>query len=121
VLNLQADPSTTVTSATINGKQLKYESQGRERGQSHGWELSYFAVPAQGFDLVIETRSGPPLKVTVSAFSDGLPAIAQVPVKNRPTYLMPDRFSDVTSVIKTFDLDVAASSSASTRVQPTNR
>jgi MFS family permease len=116
VLNIQADPSTTVVSASINGKRVEYESPAREG--DHSWELSYFAVPAQGFDLIIETRSGPPLKVTLSAFSDGLPEFAQAPVKNRPAHLMPARFSDMTSVVKTFDLD-AASSSAS--VQPTNR
>lgn len=121
VLNVQADPSTIVTSATINGKRLQYESQARAAGEGHGWELSYFAVPARGFELVMETRSGAPLRVTLSAFSDGLPAIAQAPVQDRPGQLMPARFSDMTSVVKTFDLDASSSSSASTKVQPTNR
>jgi len=121
VLNVQADQFTTVTAATINGKRVQYESQAREAGQNHGWQLSYFAVPAQGFELVMETRSGSPLRVTLSAFSDGLPEVAQTPVRNRPAHLMPDRFSDMTSVVKTFDLDKASASSAGTRAQPTNR
>ena len=119
VLNVQADPLMIVTAANVNSKRLQYESPAL-KDQSHGWELSYFAVPSSGFELTVETRSGTPLRVTLSAFSDGLPQMAQAQMKNRPAHLMPARFSDMTSVVKTFDLDAASSSSASTGVQPTN-
>lgn len=117
VLNIQAEPSTTVVAATINGERLRYDSQTPGPGQQRGWELSYFAVPANGFELIVETLPDAPLKVTLSAFSDGLPTIALALLKTRPAHLMPARFSDMTSVVKTFDLGAFASSSV-TRTDP---
>jgi len=122
ILNLQAEPSTTVVAATVNGNRLRYDSQTRGPGQQRGWELSYFAVPANGFELIVETLPAAPLKVTLSAFSDGLPTTALTLLKTRPAHLMPARFSDMTSVVKTFDLGAIASSSvSSTDLHPPNR
>ena len=112
VLNVQAEPSTRVMSVTVNGDQLRYDAQTRGPGPHRGWELSYFAVPPDGFELTFETLPGAPLRVTISAFSDGLPTSAQAPVRPRPARLMPARYSDMTSVVKTFDLGAPASSSA---------
>ena len=104
VMYLSLEPGVQVVSATINGKRVNYDPPKVVEGaQPRGWELRYDAVPPEGFDLVLETKTPWPVMTLVSQ-SDGLPQIPGTELKGRPDYLIPSMSSDITRLIKSFQL-----------------
>jgi putative ATP-binding cassette transporter len=100
IFSLYADPDAQITGAIVNGKRLNSTSAPTGRG----WELSYLGVPPEGIDLVVETKSTGNVKLKFGSYSDGLPDLPTGPVSPRPPQLMPAINSDVTHVVKTYDL-----------------
>ena len=49
----------------------------------------YLALPKDGIELVIETRSAPPLAVRLVDESYGLPRLEGEKLKDRPEHMMP--------------------------------
>lgn len=107
VLNVYVDASMPVLSAVIDG-QVQENSQAESGAAASRWVLNYYAAPAAGFELVLRTKASLPLKLQMISTADGLPQIPDMKVKPRPDNLIPSSNSDVTRVIKTFDLGVAA-------------
>ncbi|HXM48133.1 MAG TPA: M20/M25/M40 family metallo-hydrolase [Pyrinomonadaceae bacterium] len=95
-----------VVSATINGKRIDYDKpKVIEGAQARPWELRYDAIPIEGIDLVLETRTPWPVKMTLVSQSDGFPQIPGTAFKERPANLIPSPNSDITRLIKSFRLD----------------
>src|SRR5215212_5383267 len=100
------EPGVQVVSATINGKRIDYDpAKVREVTPARPWELRYDAVPIEGFDLVLETKTPKPVNVTVISQRDGFPQIPGTDFKERPAYLIPSSNSDITRLVKSFRLD----------------
>lgn len=94
--------SAEVLSATVGGKDLKADTTAREAQKS--WSLLYLALPKDGIELVLETKSAPPLAVRVVDESYGLPLLDSTAITARPAHMMPAPFfrSDVTLVSQTY-------------------
>jgi hypothetical protein len=93
--------SAEILSATVDGKPL---TSGPTTPKS--WSLLYLALPKDGIDLVIETRSAPPLTMRLMDESYGLPLLDGEKLKDRPAHMMPAPFfrSDFTLVSQNFSL-----------------
>ncbi|MEY2511473.1 MAG: hypothetical protein QOE26_2236 [Verrucomicrobiota bacterium] len=91
--------NTGILSATVDGKPLTSDPTTQK-----GWSLLYLALPKEGIELVIETRSAPPLAVRLMDESYGLPRLEGEKLKDRPAYMMPAPFfrSDFTLVSRNF-------------------
>ena len=94
--------SAVVLSASINGKALVSNATTSERQKS--WSLLYVAPPPEGIELILETRSAPPLAVRVVDESYGLPLLEGATFTGRPAHMMPAPFfrSDFSLVSQDF-------------------
>ena len=103
VLSVFAEPDAEVFDASINGKQLVANS-GNNSAPAKNWGVQYYALPAEGLDVVLKTRGGKPFKVFVVDRSYGLPEMIGSSYKARPEEMMPAPLStsDVTLVAKSF-------------------
>jgi hypothetical protein len=96
--------SAEVLSAAVNGKDLPADTTARDAQKS--WSLFYLALPKDGIELVLETRSTPPLSMRVVDESYGLPLLDSATTTARPAHMMPAAFfrSDVTLVSRNYSL-----------------
>jgi hypothetical protein len=87
--------------AAVDGKLLANPA-GAEPAKS--WSLSYFALPKEGIELLLETRSTSPLSVRIVDESYGLPLLDGVSFRERPAHMMPAPFrrSDFSLVSRDF-------------------
>jgi hypothetical protein len=90
-----------ILTATVDGKPLP---SGPTTQKS--WSLLYLALPKEGIDLVIETRSAPPLAVRLMDESYGLPLRDGEKLKDRPAHMMPAPYfrSDFSLVSQNYSL-----------------
>ncbi|MEY2575492.1 MAG: hypothetical protein QOF80_979 [Verrucomicrobiota bacterium] len=90
-----------ILSATVDGKPLTPDPTAQK-----SWSLLYLALPKEGIELVIETRSAPPLAVRLMDESYGLPLLEREKLTDRPARMMPAPFfrSDFTLVSRNFSL-----------------
>ena len=79
--------SAEILSATVDGKPLKSDAATQQ-----SWSLLYLAPPKEGIELVLETRSAPPLAVRLVDESYGLPLGEGEALKARPSHMMPAPF-----------------------------
>ncbi len=79
-----------VLGAALDGKPLSSNTAARELEKT--WSLLYLALPKEGIELVIETRSTPPLTMRVVDESYGLPPLGGAPPRDRPSHMMPAPF-----------------------------
>jgi hypothetical protein len=96
--------SAEVLRAAIDGKDLTADTAASEAQKN--WSLFYLALPKDGIELVLETRSTPPLAIRVVDESYGLPLLDGATNKSRPVNMMPAPFfrSDVTLVSRNYSL-----------------
>lgn len=92
---------TPVTSASVNGKEIP-----AARTVQGDWTLQYYAVPANGIDLLLKVKTTGPFQVQVVDMSFGLPDGTPVAVKERTESLTlsPGRLNNSTVVAKMFSL-----------------
>jgi hypothetical protein len=76
-----------VLSASVEGKLLKSHAATQK-----SWRLLYLAPPEEGIELVLETRSTPPLAVRLVDESYGLPLRDGGTFTDRPAHMMPAPF-----------------------------
>lgn len=95
--------SAEVLRAAIDGKDLTADTTASAQ---KNWSLLYLALPKDGIELVLETRSTPPLAVRVLDESYGLPRLDGEKLTDRPAHMMPAPFfrSDVTLVSRNYSL-----------------
>ena len=93
-----------ILSATVDGKSLTSDPITSEPQKN--WSLFYLALPKEGIELVVETRSAPPLTVRVVDESYGLPPFEGAMLTGRPPQMMPAPFfrSDFTLVSRNYSL-----------------
>lgn len=94
--------SAEVLSAEVDGKSLAANPAAAEPAKS--WSLYYFALPKEGIELVLETRSTSPLAVRVVDESYGLPLLDGATFRERSAHMMPAPFfrSDFSLVSQDF-------------------
>jgi hypothetical protein len=90
--------SAAILSGAVDGKPLTPETTGSEPQKD--WSLFYLAPPKEGIELVLETKSAPPLVMRLEDESYGLPLLEGTPLTDRPPHMMPAPFfrSDVSLV-----------------------
>jgi len=91
------DPVTEIISSEIAGKTIA-------SGASKRWAMNYFALPQDGVEISLHTKSGAAVKIRAVDQSYELPVIPDHPFTARPNYLIskPFTYSDATLVSKTF-------------------
>lgn len=104
LLSITLEPKMEILSAQVNGRQLYSDENRPSATQERGWVLTYYAVPAEGFNLKVSMKSGEPFKVRVMSESEGLPQIPNLALKPRPEYLIPSQLSDTTRVTGSYTL-----------------
>ena len=82
--------SAEVLSAAVDGKSLAPNPVAAEPAKS--WSLYYFALPKEGIELILETRSTSPLAVRLVDESYGLPLLDGATFRERPAHMMPAPF-----------------------------
>lgn len=105
LMSVYADPGTEFSRVAVNGRQVAPNAKtGRNAEAEEPWMLRYFAVPEEGIELVLDTKSAAPFKLRVVDQSYGLPQTLQAALKSRPDYMMPltSPYSDATLVGKSF-------------------
>jgi hypothetical protein len=95
--------SAEVLSAAVDGKALAADTTANEAQKN--WSLLYLALPKDGIELVLETRSTP-LAVRLVDESYRLPLLDGTAITARPPHVMPAPFfrSDVTLVSRNYSL-----------------
>lgn len=105
IMSLFIDPQTEVLSATVDGKRIDTASAPNQSNSENWWELTYRAVPSQGFDLILETKQTAQIKVKLTSQSDGLPEVPNATFQARPAHIIPAANSDVVILTHAFTLD----------------
>ncbi len=100
---LYLEPESRVLFATLGGKRFDYTDPAQSSSPKR-WEMSYTAIPEEGFDIFLETNQLGSIKGSLVSYSDGLPRLPDQTIKERPANLMPAPDSDRTRLIKTFEL-----------------
>lgn len=98
-ISIFIEPDAELLKASINDKPVLSRAAGEAK---QGWYLYYYALPAEGVVLTLETNSAKPLTARVIDLSYGLPVLSE-PLK-RPDHLIPSMYfvSDATLVGKSF-------------------
>lgn len=107
VVSIYAEADVEVLDASINGKQAtnNVSNNSSQSVLAKNWGIQYYALPVEGVDVVLKTKSGKPFKVLIVDRSYGLPEIPPSSVKARAEGMMPTPYSassDVTLVSKSF-------------------
>ncbi|HEX8852331.1 MAG TPA: M28 family peptidase, partial [Pyrinomonadaceae bacterium] len=106
VVAVYAEPDAEIIDSAVNGQQTSGATSGggAQPPPVKFWGVQHHAAPAEGFDVLLRTRSGRPFKLFVVDRSYGLPEVPGSSFKPRPEGMMPAPFStsDVTLVAKSF-------------------
>jgi hypothetical protein len=97
VLTVYVDSDAAVQEATLDGRRLD-DAPAR-------WRMSYYAPPAEGFELTLRVKPSEPLKLRVMDRSYGLPDVAGAGLVQRPAWSMPSAsllYSDQSLVNKSY-------------------
>jgi hypothetical protein len=86
-ISVSVQTSAEILGATVEGKRLL--SDDAVSGPQKNWSLIYLAPPGEGIELVLETRSAPPLALRLVDESYGLPLRDGGTFTDRPAYMMP--------------------------------
>ncbi|HEX7317501.1 MAG TPA: M20/M25/M40 family metallo-hydrolase [Pyrinomonadaceae bacterium] len=100
VVSIGVEADAEVRGTTVNGKRIDVA----QAAGANKWGLRYFALPAEGIELTLETKSAAPLALKVVDQSYGLPALSGFTYKERPGDLIPASvpFGDSTLVSRSF-------------------
>ena len=101
VVAIYTAPDTEVLDASVDGNRAFGESADPSRPgpPMKNWGLQFYALPAEGIEVMLKLHDGKPFKMLVVDRSYGLPD-----AKPRPEYMIPtpSAISDVTLVSKSF-------------------
>jgi hypothetical protein len=104
IMSLFVDPQTEVLSTTVGGKRIETAGMSTNGNSDNWWELTYRAVPKDGFDLTLETKQLAQIKVKLLSQSDGLPTIPNSTFQARPAHIIPSAGSDMVILTQAFTL-----------------
>jgi len=102
VVTLGVESGAEVRGTALNGRPIEVAPPAGSRK----WGLRYFALPAEGIEVTLETKSNEPLTLKVVDQSYGLPALPGAAFKDRPEQIIPAAlpFVDSTLVSRSFTL-----------------
>jgi hypothetical protein len=88
----------------IDGKRTALERRSATTSEKAPWTVRYYALPAEGLELVLELQPRAQVKLKVVDQSYELPVLPNFSVTARPENLMPSSasWSDATFVSKSF-------------------
>jgi hypothetical protein len=100
-ISLFIEPGAEIIEAAIDGKRI---NQDNLQGSHRVWGGTYYVIPSDGIDLMLEIKPDSSLHLTVVDISYGLPDLRDMALQERPAYMMPSiyYFSDSTLVSKTY-------------------
>ena len=101
LMSVYAEPGAEIRRVAIDGKQ---DTLGQSANAKIPWVIRYYALPADGIEIVFETIPSQPLKLVVVDQSYGLPPLQEVTLKARPQNVMPSSStsSEATFVRRSF-------------------
>lgn len=104
MLSVQAEQNSEVLNASVNGKRVTSLNATAAPAGANRWGFYYFALPKDGIELTLETKTSQPLTLKVVDETYGLPNLTGVSLKSRPDHMMPAPmpFSDSTLVSKSY-------------------
>jgi hypothetical protein len=93
-----------ILNGAVDGKPFTSDPPASEPQKN--WSLFYLALPGEGIELVVETRSASPLIMRLVDESYGLPLLEGATLTDRPPQMMPAPFfrSDVSLVSRNYSL-----------------
>lgn len=101
---IYGEPNSEIRETVINGKRTAFE-QGRTTASTNvPWVMRYYALPAEGLELVLELQPQAQVKLRVVDQSYELPVLPNFSVTARPEDLMPSSapWNEATFVSKSF-------------------
>lgn len=103
---LYLDPSTDLRNALIGGKSIADKADNFSIRPGLAWILTYFALPKEGLELILDVGSSAPLTIHILDWTYELPQGPGIQYRTRPDNYIPSPlpFSDATIVAKTFTL-----------------
>lgn len=104
MLSVQAEQNSELLNASVNGKRVTAANAPASPAGSNRWGFYYFALPKDGIELTLETKTAQPLTLKVVDETYGLPNLTGISLKSRPDHMMPAPmpFSDSTLVSKSY-------------------
>jgi hypothetical protein len=104
VMAIYLDSQAEVLSAQVNGKQVADNAIPASAERRNQWNMRYYGVPAEGFELVAEIKTTQPLKIRLVDQSYELPQLPGQSFTPRPPDMIPDSvtFNNSTMVSKSF-------------------
>lgn len=100
VLSLGVEADAEVRGTALDGRPI----DAAPASGANRWGLRYFALPAEGIELTLETKSTAPLALKVVDQSYGLPALPGATYTERPDHIIPAAlpFGDSTLVSRSY-------------------
>lgn len=104
LISVYGEPETEIREIVINGKRTALEHGSATTNAKAPWVMRYYALPAEGLELVLELQPQAQVKLKVVDQSYELPVLPNFSVSARPENLMPSSasWSDATFVSKSF-------------------
>lgn len=103
VITIYTAPDIEVLDASVDGKRAFPGGTNPPRSMRN-WGLQFYALPAEGVELIVKTKTDKPFRMRLVDRSYGLPDITGSAAKPRPENMIPTPYglSDVTLVAKSF-------------------
>jgi hypothetical protein len=104
VIALYVDADAEVQGTDVNGKPVTQGISGAKSSHPNSWSLRYYALPAEGIELSLVSKSQQPIKIRAVDQSYELPNIPNTTYRARPDSMIPAPLplSDSTLVSKSF-------------------
>jgi len=104
IISLYVDADAEVHGTDINGKAIKRKVSGPKSATGNRWVLRYYALPANGIELTLVSRSPQTIRIKVVDQSYELPFISGAALRPRPDSVIPAPLplSEATLVSKSF-------------------
>lgn len=104
LISIYIDSDAECKAAEVNEKPINLGSMLDDTSHGNRWGLSYYALPLEGIDITVETKTAHPIKLMAVDVSYGLPELQTTALKARPNNMMaaPWPFSDSTMVSRSY-------------------
>jgi hypothetical protein len=104
MISVYGEPNTEIREVVINGKRAVLDQGRATANEKDAWMMRFYALPAEGLELVLKAKPESAVKLKVVDQSYELPVLPHVSVSARPENLMPSStpWSDATLVSKSF-------------------
>jgi hypothetical protein len=104
VMSVYLDSAAEVLSATVNGRKVVSGETASTNRLRNRWAMRYYAVPAEGVELLAEVKASQPITLRVVDQSYGIPEAPGMAYRPRPGDMIPapSSFNNSTLVSKSY-------------------